>query len=138
MAKQIFVASLSALVLFAAAAAAQPAMQTQADAPCLRMNQIYSFAPIKSNDQAMVVTDRANRRYKLTFNGTCSGLDYNIGVAIHSHGIGGLSCVSRGDDVISKDPGVANNRCPVAKVEFYTAPMEKADMDAAAAGAIHH
>jgi hypothetical protein len=133
MTKRIFFVSLSALVLFATAAAAQPTLQSQADAPCLRMNQIYSFAPIKSNEQAMEVTDRANRRYKLTFTGICSGLDFNLGVSVHSRGIGGLSCVSRGDYVVSRDPGVAFNRCPVAKVELYTAAMQKADMDAAAA-----
>jgi hypothetical protein len=130
---RISAATLSVFVLFSTAAGAQPATQSSADKPCLRIGQIYSFAPIKGNDSAMVVTDNAHHRFKLTFTSFCSGLDYNIGVTINSHGLGRLSCVAHGDEVISKDPGSANHHCPVANVELYTAAMEKADMAAAAA-----
>jgi hypothetical protein len=129
-----FVASLSlAALVLGTAAHAQPGPQSKAAAPCLRMDQIDSFMPIKGNDKAVIVVDKFRRRYKLTFTGICGGLDYNMGVGIHSRGVGGLSCVSRGDEVISKDPGSFNGRCPVDRVELYTPVMESADRAAAAA-----
>ncbi len=45
---------------------------------------------------------------------------------------GPLACISRGDTVISRDPGVAGARCPIASVQTYTPAMEAADKAAAA------
>jgi hypothetical protein len=124
---RIIAASLCLLALGVTSASAQ------ADhGSCLRVDQIYSFSPIKGTDRALVVIDKAQRRYRVSLLGPCAGLDFNMGIGIKSHGIGGLSCVSRGDNIISHDPGVAGNRCTISRVEPYTVAMERSDRDAAA------
>ena len=122
-------AFLAAGALFAAnTAQAQP--KGQAD--CLRVGQIDSFSAIKGNERAFLVTDRLHRRFRVNLMSRCGGLDYNMAVGFKTLETGRLACIQRGDTVLSRDPGVAGNRCPISSVEPYTAAMEAADKAAAA------
>jgi hypothetical protein len=126
----IFAGLVAASALFAAQAAL-----AQGRADCLRLGQIDGFSAIKGNDKAFVVTDKAHRRFKINLMYRCGGLDYNMAVGFKTLESGRLACISRGDTVFSRDPGVAGNRCPISSVVPYTPALEAADRAAFAAKA---
>jgi hypothetical protein len=130
MSRPLSASPLAAALLAAATLVAVPAV-AQDRGDCLRTGQIYGFSAIKGNDRALVVTDRANRRYKVTTMYRCPGIDFNFAVGIKTLERGRLACVSRGDTIISRDPGIAGDRCPISSVELYTPAMERADREAA-------
>jgi hypothetical protein len=115
-------ALLSAAVLTAVTpAAAQPRRD------CLRVNQIDSFSPIRGNERAMVVIDKFRNKYKISFNSVCQDLDFNGAIQIRTNSNFGLSCVERGDRVISRSYAGWPDRCVITGVERYTPAMERAD-----------
>ncbi|MBN9589226.1 MAG: hypothetical protein J0G99_09480 [Alphaproteobacteria bacterium] len=121
----IAVVALLAGVASAAAQAPPPRAQD-----CLRIANIYDYTPVPGN-RALIVTDRARHKFKLTFMGRCTGLQYHVGLAFKSYGTGGLSCLSRGDKVITHDVA-GPPECLISSVVPYTPEMEKADAEAAA------
>jgi len=130
MTKRICFALVAAAGLFAASAQAQtPSKSTD----CLRLGQVWGFSAVKGNDRSFVVTDRANRRFRVNLTHRCGGIDFNLAVGFKTLETGPLACISRGDTVISHDPGVAGDMCPISSVERYTPAMEAADKAAAAA-----
>ena len=96
---------------------------------CLRNSQIDSFSPIRGDLRSMVVIDKFRDKYKLSFNTVCQDIDYNGVVAIRTHSNFGLSCVERGDTVISRSVVGWRDRCVVTKIERYTPAMERADAE---------
>lgn len=119
---------LLAAVLPAGAQTPPPAAPRTPD--CLRIANIYDYTPVPGN-RALIVTDRARRKFKLTFMGQCAGLQYHMGLAFKSMGTGGLSCMDKGDKVVTHDvAGIPE--CIINSVVPYTPQMEKADADAAA------
>jgi hypothetical protein len=129
MKKTIFVftgalAVAASLAVFSATpAAAQPRQQ------CLRNNQIDSFQPIRGNQRAIVVVDRFRNKYKLNFNTICDDIQYNGALAIRSQSNSNLSCIERGDIVVSRGIAGGADRCVITSVTPYTAAMERADRD---------
>lgn len=97
---------------------------------CLRIGNIWDYAPVPGN-RALIVTDKTRRKYKLTFSGTCTGLEYHTGLKFHSRGFGRLSCLAPGDSVITHDVA-GPPTCTISSVTPYTAQMEKADAKARA------
>src|SRR5690348_11602178 len=69
---------------------------------CLRQRNIYDFKPVPGN-RSLVVIDLARQRYRLDFMGVCYNLQYHLDVGFRTHGVGGLSCVAKGDAVIVRD-----------------------------------
>jgi Family of unknown function (DUF6491) len=125
---------LIAALLFAAAPAfAQtPALSpTQTDPVCLRQGLIYDFKPVPGN-RSLVVIDRARKRYRLNFMGVCSNLQYHLGLGFKTHGVGTLSCVSKGDQVVMRDV-VGPNWCVIKDIQAQTPELDKTDAAAAAA-----
>ena len=118
--------SIATLILLAGVlpAAAPPTQD------CLRIVNIYDYTPVPGN-RALIVTDKARRKFKLTFLTRCTGLQYHMGLAFKSFGTGGLSCLAKGDKVITRDVA-GPPECIINSVEPYTPAMEKADADAAA------
>jgi hypothetical protein len=127
MSKRLF----SALVAAMAFAAIPAVAQTPPGADCLRAGNIYGFSGIKGDERALIVTDRANRRFKVTTMYRCAGLDFNFAVGIKTLEQTRLACVSRGDTILSRDISRAGDRCPIASVVPYTREMEAADKAAA-------
>jgi hypothetical protein len=113
------------------AAAPASAQAPQRGQQCLRNNAIDSFSPIKGNQRALVVIDRYRNKYKLSFNTICDDIDYNGALAIKSQAISGLSCIARGDIVISRGIAGGSDQCVVTSVTPYTAAMERADREQA-------
>jgi hypothetical protein len=116
-------AGLGALALFTGA----PAL---AEPPCLRNIDIYSFnAP---NDKTVIVENTRHLKYKVSVMGTCSGLHFHNRLAFKTLSNGSLACLSRGDQVISRDEGMIGV-CSVTSIEPYTPAMQAADKAAKAA-----
>jgi len=103
---------------------------------CLRQRNIYDFKPVPGN-RSLVVIDLARQRYRLDFMGVCYNLQYHLGIGFQTHGVGGLSCVSRGDEVIVRD-AVTPAPCIIKDIQYQTAAMDQADAAAAAAAKERH
>ena len=126
--------AVTAALLFAAAPAfAQtPAPSpTQAEPPCLRQGTIYDFQNVPGN-RSLVVIDLARKHYRLNFLGTCTNLQYHLGLGFKTHGVGTLSCVAKGDQVVMRDE-VGPNWCVIKEIQYQTPELDKADAAAAAA-----
>ena len=119
--------------------AAIPAFAQQPDPPkpipsgpaCLRPIDLYSFAPVSGN-RSLIVTDRGRQRYRVNFIGVCYNLQYHLGVAFKTRGVGNLSCVSKGDSVLIRDQ-TTPGPCIVKDVQYQTPALDQADAAAAAA-----
>ena len=98
---------------------------------CLRERNIYDFKPVPGN-RSLVVIDQARQRYRLNFMGVCSNLQYHLSVGFKTHGVGGLSCLAKGDSVIVRDV-VTPIPCIIKDIQYQTAAMDQADAQAAAA-----
>ena len=116
----------AAMVSAAVLALAGPAV-AQPRRDCLRANQIDSFSPVRGDLRSMIVIDKFRNRFKLTFNSVCEDIDFNGAVQIRTNSQFGLSCVERGDVVISRSFAGWRDRCVVTRVERYTPAMERAD-----------
>ncbi len=123
------IAGAIALVVPASAQNAAP----QAGGQCLRSNQIDSFSSIKGDERSMVVIDRFRNKYKLGFNTVCDDIDFTGAVAIRTLANTGLSCIQRGDMVITRSVSGWQDRCVINQVQPYTPAMERADAQQAAA-----
>jgi hypothetical protein len=98
----------------------------QAAEPCLRIGSVYGFAAIPGN-RALIVTDPLHTKFKLTLMSRCEDLDFNTTLAFKASGVTRLSCLARGDQVISPRINAPADRCVIQKVELYTSAMEKSD-----------
>jgi len=99
--------------------------------PCLRQAYIYDFQLVPGN-RSLVVIDQARQRYRLDFIGTCYNLQYHLSLGFNTHGVGGLSCVSKGDSVVMRDE-VGPNTCVIKDIQYQTVALDQADAAAAAA-----
>ena len=115
--------SLLGLVLLAAAPA-------YAAPSCLQVGQIWSWnAP---NDKTLIVEDNWHSKWKVSLIGPCMNLTFKERVGFKAFGGTSLSCLSKGDSVLVRDPGFPQ-RCPIVNIVPYTPQMEAADKAAAAA-----
>lgn len=111
-------------------AAISPAL---AQRPCLQIGQIYNWKAI--NDKTLIVEDYSHQKFKLNLIGTCYDLTFHERLAFKSIGGMAISCLTPGDEVISRNFGMGPTRCSITKIEAYTPAMEQADKAAAAAKA---
>ena len=98
---------------------------------CLRVGEIYNW---KVRDRkSLIIEDNFHKKYQVELLGYCPNLDFHETLAVDSPGSSRLSCLSPGDSLITREVGTGHQRCPVKHASTYTAAMEKADKDAAAA-----
>ena len=95
------------------------------EAPCLRQRNIHDYQVVPGN-RSLIVTDISRQRYRLNFIGQCYNLQYQFGLAFRSRGVGTLSCIAPGDEVIKRDP-VGPPQCIVKSVEYQTRALDIAD-----------
>jgi hypothetical protein len=98
------------------------------ETPCLRQRNIYDYQVVPGN-RSLVVIDLSRQRYRLNFMGRCYNLQHQFGLAFKSRGVGTLSCIERGDQVLMNDP-VGPNQCIIQSVELQTPALDRADRDA--------
>jgi hypothetical protein len=113
-----------AAVLLAAPAMAQP----KPGPACLRQIDMYSFDSVPGN-RSLVVEDRRHLRYRVNFMGICTGLQFKMGLRFKTFANTNLSCLSRGDEVLQRDP-VGPSRCVIQSVQYQTPDMDRADLAA--------
>ncbi len=113
MRKTIFLAATAAVLLTAAPAFAEPAV-------CIQRDNIRNWSSV--DDKHLVLEDYHHTRALLTLIGTCSNFKFHETIAIKSPGSTGLSCISNGDDVITRDLGMTG-RCGIVKIEPYSGPV---------------
>ena len=99
---------------------------------CLEISQIWNWrAP---DNKTLIVEDNSHQKYKVTLMTNCINLTFKERVGFQAFGGTGLSCLSKGDDVLVRNPGFPQ-RCPITNIVPYTPQMEQADKAAAAAAA---
>ncbi len=97
---------------------------------CLRQGYIHDYQIVPGN-RSLVVIDQARNRYRVNFMGRCYDLKYQFGLAFKTHGVGGLSCVSRGDSVLLRDDTANGGRCVIQDVQYQTPELDRMDYEAA-------
>jgi hypothetical protein len=117
-------------VLAAVAVSLLSAPALAAGRACLEQSQIYNWDAL--DDRTLIVEDNWHHKFKVTLMVNCQNLQFHQRLGFKSFGGTALSCVSRGDSVISGTE-IGPQRCPIQTIEPYTPDMEKADKDAAAA-----
>jgi hypothetical protein len=120
----------AALFFFAMPALAQPA-SPPAGPPCLSQINMYDFKFVPGN-RSLIVVDRARQRYRVNFIGTCYNIQYHLGLRFKTNGVSRLSCVSRGDSVLFRDPA-GPGICIIHDVQYQTPALDQQDAAAAAA-----
>jgi hypothetical protein len=121
---------LAVMVAGLAVIAATPAL---ADPNCLQLSQIWNWKVI--DNKTLIVEDNFHQKFKLRLMGYCPNLPFKENLAFKSIGGTGLSCISKGDEVITHDFAMGGLRCPISNIIPYTTAMENADKAAAAAKA---
>ena len=121
---------MSKRLAFAALAATVVSGHAMASGTCLRQANIYNWNSL--NDTTVIVEDDFHQKFRLTLMTPCLNMQFKEHLGFKTFGGTALSCVSRGDEVIAGSQ-IGPQHCPISKIELYTADMEKADKDAAAA-----
>ena len=119
--------------VFTAAAALAALFATPSHAnSCLELARVWNWDVV--DKKTLIVEDDIHQKFKLTLMGYCPNLPFKERLGFKVIGGTGLSCISKGDEIISRDIGMSY-RCPIVDIVPYTADMEKADKAAAAAKA---
>jgi hypothetical protein len=116
--------------------AAPMAASAAASDVCLRQDRIEGWNVL--NDSTLIVSDRLNKKFKVSLTGACHSLQFLTRLAFKPFSGSGLSCLTRNDAVEASLPGYGPSpeRCLITDVEEYTAAMEHADQTAE--GTLHH
>jgi hypothetical protein len=118
------------IAVMAAGFAVLAATPAFAEANCLELSQIWNWKV--TDDKTLIVEDNFHQKFKLSLIGYCPNLPYKENLAFKSFGGTGLSCISKGDQVITHDFAMGGFRCPISNIVPYTPAMENADKAAAA------
>jgi hypothetical protein len=113
------------VLLIAVPAAAQP-RDARRPAPCLRQIDMYSFDAVPGN-RSLIVEDRRHQRYRVNLQGICNGLQFKLGLRFKTFGTSNLTCLSRGDQVLQRDP-LGPSRCIIRDIQYQTPDMDRDDM----------
>jgi hypothetical protein len=104
-----------------------------ADSKCLELSQIWSWKAV--DNKTLIVEDNWHQKFKVSLMAYCPNLLFKENLGFKVFGGTGLSCVSKGDQVIDRDHPAGTYRCPISDITPYTPEMEKADKAAAVAKA---
>ncbi|MGD0189282.1 MAG: DUF6491 family protein [Rhizomicrobium sp.] len=104
-----------------------------ADPNCLELSQIWSWKAV--DNKTLIVEDNFHHKFKVSLMTYCPDLAFKENLGFQVFGGTGLSCVSKGDQVVDRDRPIGSYRCPISNIAAYTPEMEKADKAAAAAKA---
>lgn len=109
--------------------AAAPA---HANSRCLQIGQVYNFKAL--DDKTLVVEDDFHNKFRIALMATCPTLTFKESIGFKTFGPAtALTCVSKGDDIVTRDRPMGPQICAIKDIEPYTPAMMKADADAAAA-----
>ncbi len=114
-------------ILSALAGVAILAATPAAASTCIRHNDIWNWSSI--NDKTLILENSRHQKWIAKLIGTCSNLNFHQTIAVKSFGGFQLSCVERGDTVITRDIGF-RGRCSIISIEPYTPPAKQSKPDA--------
>ncbi len=123
-------------LLLAAGLAVLVATPALANPNCLMLSQIWNWKAV--DNKTLIVEDNYHQKFKLGLMGYCPNLPFKEALAFKVIGGTGLSCITKGDLVITHQFPEGGFRCPIVNIVSYTPEMEKADKAAAAAKAAQH
>jgi hypothetical protein len=89
-------------------------------ASCIRQNDIWNWSSI--NDKTLILENSRHQKWIAALAGTCSEFKFRQRIAIKSFAGFPLSCVERGDTVITRSPGFTG-RCSIVSIKPYVGPM---------------
>jgi hypothetical protein len=114
------VVGFAALLALSSAATAGPAKI------CLRQDAVQDWKVL--GDDALIVTDRAGQKYRLSVVGACHDLQFQTVLAF-SRSREASSCLAPKDKVVASFPGDHGPppNCAIADIRGYTAAMQNAD-----------
>jgi Family of unknown function (DUF6491) len=119
--KLLLTAAAAAILLSTPAVLATPAW---ADS-CVRQDDIRNWTSL--DDKSIVLENYHHDKVLLKLIGTCSGFKFHESLAIRSPGAMALSCVQRGDEIVTHDTGFRGS-CTVISVTPYNGkPVKPTD-----------
>jgi Family of unknown function (DUF6491) len=92
---------------------------------CLRQDMVHGWTVV--DDRTLIVTDRVNKKFKISFAAPCYDLKFQTRLAFRSPGGTGLTCLGHNDYVlVPPGGGMSAQRCFIADIQAYTpAPAPK-------------
>jgi hypothetical protein len=121
------------LIVLAAPLAAEAATAS-AQPICLRQDTVKDWKVL--DDSTLIVTDRTDKKFRLSLMGACHDLQFQTALSFVTGG--GPPCLARNDAILAPPPigSAPLQRCLIAEIREYTAAMENADE--LAEGTLHH
>jgi hypothetical protein len=119
----------SALFAFIVPLAAQAQTPTVAPAKpaspvCLRQDMVWGWNVV--DDKTLIVTDKAQKTYKVSLMAGCHDLKWHLGLGFKGYSGLGVSCLERNDTVIvPPDAGAPTQRCLISDIAAYAPPPPK-------------
>jgi hypothetical protein len=108
-------------------------LPASANSACLQIGRIWSWKAV--DRKTLIVEDDLHDKFTVGLMGYCPNLPFKLNLEFKAiGGFSGLTCLSRGDEIISRDVGM-HYICPITSIAPYTPAMEQADKAAAAAKA---
>src|SRR5215469_7735710 len=95
-----------------------------ANPSCLELGQIYSWKTI--DNKTLIVEDNWHQKFRVSLMGWCPELPYKERLGFKVFGGTQLSCITRGDEVISSEYPMGHFHCPITTIVLYTPEMENA------------
>lgn len=114
--RKLILAACGAAVL---ALGAMPA--AAADSTCIRHDEILNWKYI--NEKSVVIESNSHKKILLTLIGTCANLNFSEGLEIRSPDAFAISCIEKGDTVITHQTGFRGT-CAITAITPYTAPQK--------------
>jgi hypothetical protein len=113
------------LIFILAGLAILTATPALADSACIRHDDIYNWNNL--DDRTLVLENYRHQKFLVKLVGTCQDFTYHQRLIIKSPGALRISCVQKGDIVITPNNGISG-RCAITSISQYTTPA-KSDKD---------
>jgi hypothetical protein len=95
---------------------------------CIRHDDLYNWSSI--NDKTVILENFRHEKWLAKLVGTCGNFKFHERIEIRSPGALGISCIEKGDSVITRDVGIPG-RCSIVSIERYVPPAKDNKADTA-------
>ncbi|HTP76845.1 MAG TPA: DUF6491 family protein [Rhizomicrobium sp.] len=97
---------------------------------CIRHDDLYNWSSI--DDKTLILENFRHEKWVAKLIGTCSNFKFHERIEIRSPGALAISCIEKGDSVITRDNGI-RGRCAIMSIERYVPPPKQTSGDGAMA-----
>jgi hypothetical protein len=88
---------------------------------CIRHDDIYNWNNL--DDRTLVLENYRHQKFLVKLVGTCQGFNFHQRLIIKSPGALRISCVEKGDIVITPNNGISG-RCAITSIAPYVTPAK--------------